>query len=41
MLNIEEFIKLKCETMADQLYEQDDLHRALRSRSTALDGARS
>ena len=41
MLNIEEFIKLKCETMADQLYEEDDLHRALRSRSTALDGARS
>ena len=39
MLNIEEFIKLKCKIMTDQLYEEDDLHRALRSRSTALDGA--
>ena len=39
MLNIEEVIKLKCETMADQLYEEDDLQRVLRSGSTALDGA--
>ena len=41
LLKVEEFIELKCQTMADMLYEQDDLRRALRSRSTALDGARS
>ena len=39
LLKVEEFIELKCQTMADMLYEQDDLRRALRSRSTALDGA--
>jgi len=39
MLKIAEFIKQKCETMADQLYEEGDLQRALRSRCTALDGA--
>ena len=39
MLGIESFVKENCETMADQLYEEHDLQRALRSRSTALDGA--
>ena len=41
LLKVEEFIKLKCQTMAKMLYEQVDLRRALRYRSTALDGARS
>ena len=41
LLKVEEFIKLKCQTMAQMLYEQVDLRRALRCRSTALDGARS
>ena len=39
MLHIEEFIRLKCETMAEQLCEEEDLQRAVRSRTTALDGA--
>ena len=39
MLGIEEFIKQNCETMAGQLYEEPDLQKALRLRSTALDGA--
>jgi hypothetical protein len=39
MLQIEEFIRLKCETMAEQLCEEEDLQRAVRSRTTALDGA--
>ena len=36
---IDDFVKENCETMADQLYEEPDLQSALRSRSTALDGA--
>lgn len=38
-IHVDDFVKENCETMADQLYGEPDLQSALRSRSTALDGA--